>query len=116
MKKQYVTDLKVGIPVDSCFVVARKEVKKKKNGEDFCSVTLQDKTGKIEAVIWTDVFKDIDSFSEGDFVLVKGDISEYKGGKQLIINSIGRIEDEKEIEYSDFIRTIKKDVGKMMSE
>lgn len=116
MKKQYISDLKVGIPVDSLFVVSKKLVKKKKNGEDFCTVTLQDKEGSIEGVIWTEVLREIDDFSEGDFVLVKGGVSEYKGGRQLVVNSITKVTDKKDIEYSDFIRTTKRNIDDMFSE
>jgi len=116
MKKQYVSNLKVGTNVDSLFVVSHKSIKKKKNNDDYCAVTLQDKEGSIEGVIWTEVFKNVGYFEEGDFVLVKGNVSEYRGGKQLSINSMAKIKNKEDIEYSDFIRTTKENVDGMMSE
>jgi len=116
MKKQYVSDLKVGTSVSSLFVVSRKSVKKKKNNDDYCAVTLQDREGSIEGIIWTDVFKNIGYFEEGDFVLVKGNVSEYRGGKQLSISSMAKIKNKEDIEYSDFVKTTKENVDDMMSE
>jgi len=46
-KKQFISDLEAGARADSIFMVARKQVRKKKNGDDYCAVTLQDKEGSI---------------------------------------------------------------------
>jgi 3'-5' exoribonuclease len=115
-KKQFISDLKVGSIADTIFVVSKKQVRKKKNNEDYCIVTLQDKEGSIEGVIWTEVFKNSDDFSEGDFVLVKGDVKQYRNSMQLVINSISKIENKEDIEYSDFIRATKKNIDVMFSE
>ena len=116
MKKQYISDLKVGTFIDSLFVVSKKLIKKKKNNEDYCVVTLQDKEGSIEAVIWTEAFRNTEDFGEGDFVSVRGDVSEYRGGKQLTISFITKVKNKEDIEYSDFIRTTKEDTDGMFSE
>ncbi|GAI67045.1 unnamed protein product, partial [marine sediment metagenome] len=49
-KKQFISDLGAGAKADSIFMVAKKQVRKKKNGDDYCAVTLQDKEGSIEGV------------------------------------------------------------------
>ncbi len=116
MKKQYVVDLKVGNPVDSVFVVSKKIVKQKKNGEDFCLVTLQDKGGDLQGIMWTEVFKQMEDFQEGDFVAVKGKVNEYNKTKQLVIDYLVKVKDESNIEYSDFIKTTKKNISGMLSE
>lgn len=116
MKKQYVVDLKVGKPVDSVFVVSKKIVKQKKNGEDYCLVTLQDKGGDLQGIMWTEVFKRMEDFQEGDFVAVKGQVNEYNKTKQLVIDYLVKVKDESNIEYSDFIKTTKKNISGMLSE
>jgi len=47
-KEQFLSDLKVGDLVETTFVVSEKQVKKKKNGQDYCTVTMQDKGGTVE--------------------------------------------------------------------
>ena len=116
MKKQYISDLKEGSSVDSLFVVSKKLIKKKKNNEDYCVITLQDKEGSIEAIIWTEAFRNAEDFGEGDFVSVRGNVSEYRGGKQLTISSITKVKNKEDIEYSDFIRTTKENIDSMFSE
>ena len=51
-KKQFISDLKVGSMADTIFVVSKKQVRKKKNNEDYCIITLQDKEGIGIACNW----------------------------------------------------------------
>jgi 3'-5' exoribonuclease len=97
-------------------MVADKQIRKKKDGEDYCTVTLQDREGNIEGVIWTEVYRSAGSFGKGDFVMVEGDVSGYKGSRQLTITSLKRIEDIRDIDYSDYIKTTRKDIDGMFNE
>ncbi len=112
-KKQFISDLEVGGKADSMFIVANKKIRKKKDGKAYCAVTLQDKAGSIEGVLWTEVYCNTEDFAEGDFVLVQGDIKEYKGCKQLVIGSIKKIENKENIDYSDYIKTSVKNINEM---
>src|SRR4030042_1748240 len=112
-KKQFISDLKIGSKVESVFMVANKQVRKKKNGDYYCTLVLQDREGSIEGVIWTEVYHNTEDFSIRDFVLVEGDVGGYKGSRQLIISSLSRIEDKGDIKYSDYIKTSKKNIDEM---
>lgn len=112
-KKQFISDLEVGGKADTMFIVANKKIRKKKDGKAYCAVTLQDRAGSIEGVLWTEVYCNTEDFAEGDFVLVQGDIKEYKGCKQLVIGSIKKIENKENIDYSDYIKTTGKNIDEM---
>jgi 3'-5' exoribonuclease len=114
-KKQFISDLEAGARADSIFMVAKKQVRKKKNGDDYCAVTLQDKEGSIEGVLWTEIYRSAGNFTEGDLVSVEGDVKEYKGIKQLVINSIKKIENKEDLEYSDYIKTSRRDIDEMFA-
>ena len=114
-KKQFISDLEAGARADSIFMVAKKQVRKKKNGDDYCAVTLQDKEGSIEGVLWTEIYRSAGNFTEGDLVSVEGDVKEYKRIKQLVINSIKKIENKEDIEYSDYIKTSRRDIDEMFA-
>jgi len=114
-KKQFISDLEAGARADSIFMVAKKQVRKKKNGDDYCAVTLQDKEGSIEGVAWTEIYRSAGNFTEGDLVSVEGDVKEYKQVKQLVINSIKKIENKEDIEYSDYIKTSRRDIDEMFA-
>ena len=115
-KKQFIADVNLGEMVDSTFIVSARQVKKKKNGEEYCSVTFQDKSGMIEAVMWTEVFNACRDFAEGDLVGIKGILKEYRGAKQLIVNDLNKIQRDGDIDLSAYIKTTSKDIGKMFKE
>jgi len=115
-KEQFLSDLKVGDLVETTFVVSEKQVKKKKNGQDYCTVTMQDKGGTVEGVIWTEVFEESGAFKEGDLVEVKGLLKEYRGARQLIVNSLKKIEKEDGQDLTDYIKSTSKDIDGMFEE
>ena len=115
-KSQYVSDLNVGARVDTIFVVAKKQVKKKRNGDEYCTVNFQDRKGNINGVLWTEIYNNAGDFNAGDFVSVEGEVKEYKGSRQLVISSIRKIEDKGDLEYSDYIKTSNKDIDEMFAE
>jgi 3'-5' exoribonuclease len=115
-KEQFLSDLKVGDMVETSFVVSEKQVKKKKNGEDYCTVTLQDRSGTVEGVLWTEVFETSDDFKEGDIVEVKGILKEYRGSRQLVVNSLEKIEKDSVQDLSDYIKSTSKDIDGMFEE
>ncbi len=115
-KKQFITDIKVGDNFDSTVIVSEKQVKKKKNGEDYCTVTFQDRTGTIEGILWTEVFLGAGDFSEGDLVSIKSIIKEYRGSKQLIVNSLKKLEKDDDQDLSDYIKSTSKDIDSMFDE
>ena len=109
-KKQYISDLKIGAKAGSVFIVADKQIRKKKNGDDYCTIILQDREGSIDGVIWTEVYRNTVDFSKGDFVLVEGEVKGYKGGRQIIISSLKKIKCVKNIKYSDYVKSSKKNI------
>lgn len=120
IKKQFINELEKGIQVDSVFMVSKKLVKQKKSGQDYCLICLQDKSGSIDGVMWTEAFDKLSNadrlFNEGDFVNIKGEVSDYKGSKQLLVNSLQKIENKAEIQYPDFIRISRRNIDEMYSE
>jgi len=115
-KEQFLSDLKVGDLVETTFIVSEKQVKKKKNGQDYCTVTFQDKGGTVEGVLWTEVFEAAGVFKEGDLVEIKGILKEYRGSRQLIVNSLVKIEKDAGLDLSDYIKSTSKDIDSMFEE
>src|ERR1035441_1114008 len=95
--------------ITSLFVVAAKQVKSKKNGELYLSVTLADRSGQLQANMWDNVADTLDSFQQDDFVKVKGVVHKYNGRWQLTIHKLRKLEDP-EIDYSDYLPKTSKDI------
>jgi len=115
-KIQFISEIKVGDLVESLFAVAQKQVRKKKNGEDYCTVTLQDKSGTVEGVLWTEAFLAADDFQEGDLVEIKGVLKEFRGARQLLVDSLKRTESGGDIDLTDYIKSTSKDIDQMFGE
>ncbi len=122
-KKQFVKNIKAGLNISSIFLLIKKQIKRKKSGENYWIITLQDKSGSIDGFIWSDVCNELsilreNNLNEGDFVLINAEASEYNGLIQLKINYIEKVrkEDEKYISIRDFIRTSAFDTNLMLSQ
>jgi 3'-5' exoribonuclease len=98
--------------ITSLFVVASKQVKSKKNGELYLSVTLVDRSGQLQANMWDNVADTLDAFDQDDFVKVKGVIHKYNGRWQLTIHKMRKLGDS-EIDYSDYLPKTSKDIDQL---
>ena len=98
--------------VTSNFVVASKQVKNKKNGEFYLSLTLADRTGQVQANMWDNVSEALQSFEQDDFIKVKGMVQKYNGRWQITIHKIRKLGDT-EIDYADYLPKTSKDVDQL---
>ncbi len=113
MKKTFIELIKPGDAVDDLFVLSEKVMSRKKDGGSFISIMLTDRTGKLKGVIWDDV----DQFSTspvcGDFVHVRGSVSEYRGVPQLVIKSM-IVHPSDAVQLADFLPATRRNVDAMM--
>lgn len=115
MKNQFVNSIKAGDLVEDIFMLSEKRLLLKKDGEQFMSVALTDKGGKINGVVWDDVGRISASASSGDFVQVSATASEYRGAPQLVISDMRPCSSAESINPCDFIRSTERDVGVMFA-
>ncbi|MBI4753250.1 HD domain-containing protein [Candidatus Desantisbacteria bacterium] len=110
-QKQYVSELKEGITVKSCFVVKKKELREfKGKPEQYLSLEVGDKTGFIDAVAWENAFFYTTLFEEGDVVWINGRAGKYRNKMQLTIDSLSKYT---EYNLDDFMSHTDKDVEGM---
>ena len=114
MKEFYISDCArvENQTITSLFVVAAKQVKSKKNGELYLSITLADRSGQLQANMWDNVGDAISAFEQDDFVKVKGVVHKYNGRWQLTLHKVRRLA-EPEIDYSDYIPKTSKDIEQL---
>ena len=101
MKEIYVSELRPNQVVVSEFLAQSKEVRTKKNGGNYLSLVLADKTGEVEAKVWDNVEAIEPAFSRDDFVKVKGAVQVYQNRRQLTVHKLKRLEDG-EVDLGDF--------------
>jgi 3'-5' exoribonuclease len=109
-----ITDLMLGEHFTAFFVVRRKEIKKKKNGEPYLTLDFADASGHIDAVWWDftpDLFggSDAESVEAGDVVKVAGSVEEYHGVKQIRVEKIRRAKPDDQVDMSKLIPVVETD-------
>lgn len=114
-EKIYIRDLVTDTFVDSQFLLESMQVKKKKNGEDYLSFTLKDKTGEAQGVLWDNVTDAIENLSAGDYVQVTAKVGLYNERIQLTIQRIAPIRSD-QVNEKDYIPSSEKDIESLWSD
>lgn len=115
MKSPLVSDLKPNEPVTALFLVQAKEVRQKRTGEPYLSMTLSDRSGELDCKMWDNVAEVMDSFDRDDFVKVKGLLQLYNNRPQFTIHKLRPVQDH-EVDFSDFFPASARDADEMWSE
>src|SRR3990172_746648 len=115
MKEIYVSDLQPNQIITSTFLVQAKDVRFKKTGEGYLSLSLSDKTGEVEAKIWENVEEFTPLFERDDFIKVKGAVQVFRKKPQLTVHKLRRLE-ETEVDRGDFFPRSARDPEEMWQE
>lgn len=115
MKSPMCKDLAPGQSVQAVFLVQSKDVRQKRTGEPYLSLTLMDRSGEIDAKMWDNVTGVMDSFDRDDFVKVKGETQLFQNRLQLTVHSLQRVPDS-EMDLADFLPASARDPREMFAE
>ncbi len=115
MKSPYASELQANQLVSATFLVQFKDVRQKKTGESFLNLVLADRTGDVEAKMWDNVDKIVDTFEKDDFVRVKGVPQIFQNRLQFTVHSLTRV-DDREVDLGDFLPSSKRDPAEMFAE
>ena len=115
MKTPYVSELAPNQPVLGVFLVQQKEVRQKKTGEPYLSLTLCDRTGDVDAKMWDNVSDVIDTFERDSFIRVKGLVQLFQSRPQITIHRMQPVA-ESEVDIADFLPASKRDRDEMFAE
>ena len=112
---RFIENFRDGTRVNNVYLVKMKNTALTKNGKEYLNVTLQDRTGTIDAKVWDPFSPGISEFSPLDYVYVEGNVAIYNGVNQL---SIQRLSVAREGSYfpEDFLPVSKRDREEMKRE
>jgi 3'-5' exoribonuclease len=108
---RYISDLREGEKLVEFYLCKVKQTFQSKNGKNYLSLTLQDKTGTISGKVW-DLNNGIQSFESGDFIKIDAMVQTYQNDLQLNIHRIRKAQ-EGEYDPADYIPTTNKDVNEL---
>lgn len=111
---RYIGELREGENVNDIYFCKVKQILKTKAGKSYYSMTLQDKTGTIDAKVW-DLSNAIEHFDAMDYIAVVGQITSFQGNLQLNISRIRRAS-EGEYNVDEYMPMTKKNREEMYKE
>ena len=110
----YVQDLLEGMHINQVFLVKQKQSGVSKTGKNYYSLKLRDKTGEVDAKIWS-LNNAIEHFEVNDFVMVDGEVRSFNNAPQVSINRIRRAK-EGEYDEAEYMPASAIPVDKMYAE
>jgi 3'-5' exoribonuclease len=103
-----------GDPVNQFLMIKSATRSVASNGKPFITLILQDVTGEIEAKLWDATPRDEEVYVAEAVVKVEGEITSYRGKKQLRIRSIRPATERDSVKKSDLVPTAPMDVEEMV--
>lgn len=115
VKSPYIRELEPNQVITGLFLVQHKDVRQKKSGEPYLSLTLVDRTGDLDAKMWDNAAEALDAFERDDFVRVKGLFQIFQNRPQLTVHKIAAVADG-EVDYADYFPASVRDRDEMFAE
>src|SRR5262249_5382238 len=115
MKKTFVSDLTTEQTITSFFLVSAKEIRSTKEGKPYLRLELCDRSGAVEARMWTKFEAVAQEVAREDIVKVEARVELYRDRTQLALVQIRKARAE-EIDLADYLPHTKEDVEKLWTE
>ncbi len=109
---KFIKDFKPGDRVADIYMCKHKQSATTKNGKEYYSVTLQDKTGTVDAKIWEPGGAGIDEFDAPDCIDVFGEVTSFNGALQVNVKRARKCS-EGEYDLSLYLPVSSKDNDEM---
>lgn len=115
MKSPYVSELEPNQIVTATLLVQHKDIRQKKTGEPYLSLTLGDRTGDIDAKMWDNVADVMDTFERDDYLRVRGLVQIFQNRLQLTIHKLQRQSGDS-VDVTDFFPASQRNPDEMLAD
>lgn len=112
---RYISELREGGRIQDVYLCKYKQSAVTKNGKNYETVILQDRTGQLDAKIWDPNSEGISEFEALDYIYVAGTVSMFNGSLQASLKQV-RKADESEYIPADYLPVTKKNTTVMYRE
>lgn len=89
---KFIETLREGERISEVYLCRQKQTFLTKAGKPYDSLTLQDKTGTLDAKIWDINSSGIEDFESLDYIYVMGDVTSFQGSLQLNVKRVKKVE------------------------
>lgn len=112
---KYIESFRDADNISDIYLVKNKQTAMTKNGKPYESLTLQDKTGTIDAKIWEPNSAGIDDFEVLDYVQIGGSVTSFNGTLQVSVKRARKCS-EGEYDPADYLPVTSKNIDDMFSQ
>lgn len=112
---RYIKDFEEGNSISGIYYCRQKVSTETKNGKQYDSLILQDRTGIIDTKVWDPYNPGICEYDAGDFIDVVGDVIIFNNQKQARLTRI-RVASEGDYNEEDYFPVTKKNIEEMYKE
>ncbi|MBO6215535.1 MAG: HD domain-containing protein [Lachnospiraceae bacterium] len=112
---QYINTMKEGMKLKDVYLVKKLVHAQTKAGKEYWNVTLQDKTGAVDAKVWDPESPGINDFDAKDFIWVVGEVTVFNNANQVNIRQ-ARKADEGSYDPADYVPCSEKNTDEMYAE
>ncbi|WP_096188211.1 3'-5' exoribonuclease YhaM [Evansella halocellulosilytica] len=106
----------IGDPVESYLLIKSAKKGIASNGKPFLSLQMSDKTGEIEAKLWSISPEDEATFKSSMVVHIQGEIQDFRGMRQLKIKAIRPTTNMDQVKARDFMPSAPRDPAEMIEQ
>lgn len=101
--------------VADIFCIRNKQLLSDRNGKEYLSFHIYDKSGELNARMWENVSAFKEKFQDGDFAKVVGRVQTFQGRKQLVVREIFVVDNEL-VNPEDYISCSEKSSENMLTD
>lgn len=112
---KYIETFRDGEQVKGIYLCKSKITATKKNGDPYESVILQDKTGTIDAKIWSPNSPGIKTYDNMDYIHINGEVKNFNGTLQLSLSYVEKAAEGEYIE-GDYLPVTDRNIEEMYQE
>jgi 3'-5' exoribonuclease len=113
--RAYVANLKDGDHVFEVYLCTRKALPVDRTSRRYLHMTLSDRTGDVEALLWEEAERRAERFAQHDLVRVTGTVVSFQGRRQLHLTEIQRA-DSSEVAAAEVVRRGPEDPQRLWAE
>ncbi len=112
---KYLNEVKESERLIGIYLCTDKQMLKARNGKNYLSIKVQDKTTICDGKVW-DINSNIGDFGAGDYIKIDANVVTFQGKIQLNIQRVRKTNESDEFSPSDYIPVSKYDVEEMYAE
>lgn len=111
-----INEFENGDLIEGFFLLKNLQTKENKNGKKYLDLDLSDKTGDINSKYWNVKTEELEIFSPGTIIKIRGEVTSFEGKLQFKVNLIRNIEENDDVKIDEFVPKAPEDSGDMYVE